>query len=181
MPRNATQSPQKLKQKTLTGFFSSPLAESPARKTKMKHRKTKTQTRERVETPEPQHLDVDGDDSDVGAIKFEPEVIDLSDEDESPRRPGTKRQARHVEADSDSLNEDAVTNVDSERSLSKNGKNLGRKSRRIQKRKHKENIESEDSAQPKRRRFIKGTRPPTPEEDEDIADEVEAHREHVSC
>jgi hypothetical protein len=53
-------------------------------------------------------------DSDVGAIKFEPEILDVSDDDDSPRRPtrSNKRRKRfHTETDpveSDGSLEDGI-------------------------------------------------------------------------
>ena len=167
MPRKPPPSPVKSKQQTLAGFFSSPVrkasSSSPAKRTHG--------SRRRVPTPEPESAS--SDDSDVAGIKFEPEIFDLSEEDSSPRRPkanGTSPSRRIVGSDDD---EDSELNLRSMKRAKKN-KKLGKRKQVI------EESESEEEVQPKKRKFMRGVRPPSPEEDDvDILDEVEEHRESV--
>jgi hypothetical protein len=184
MPRKAeSSSPSKLKQKTLVGFFSSPPASFPTSQTP-KRAKPKSRKRGRVVSPESESdYDVDNkaagsDDSDVGAIHFEPEVIDVCDEDESPRRPRAIRQKPRLGAESS--NSDEKNNYAALPGVSSMNKTR-RKSGRFGKRKQvEEDSGSEEEVQPKKRKFIKGVRPSSPEEDEeDLLDEVDEHREHL--
>lgn len=185
MPRKAeSSSPTKLKQKTLIGFLgSSPAASSSGFSMQtFKRAQSKAQKRGRVVSPEsdsgPGNNTAESDGSDVGAVHFEPEVIDLSDEDESPRRPRTKRRTPRVRAESSSPDE---------KSVATSGGSLRygtrRKSKNIGKRKHVEDDSgSEDAGRPKMRKFVKGVRPSSPEEDDnDLLDEVDEHRELLSC
>src|ERR1700729_2850352 len=130
MPRKAeSSSPKKLKQKTLIGFLSSSPAGPSAAPTPQtpKRAKPKARKRRRVASPESDqdadHNTASSDGSDVGAVHFEPEVIDLSDEDESPRRPTTKRRTPRVRAESASPDEE-------EMSAANFGKSSGKKTRR---------------------------------------------------
>jgi hypothetical protein len=173
--------PRNLKQKTLVGFLSSPPAGSPtafpASPTSQRP-KPRARKRGRVVSPESDHYavnnDARSDGSDVDAVRFEPKVIDLSDEDESPRRPRTIRRTPHVRTDS--------TSQDEEKSAASSGGSVRyetrRKSRRVGKRKQVEDSGSEEATQPKKRKFVKGVRPSSPEEDDDnILNEVDEHCE----
>ncbi|KIM87118.1 hypothetical protein PILCRDRAFT_300520 [Piloderma croceum F 1598] len=180
MPRKAgSSSPSKLKQKTLVGFLSSSPAAVPTPQTPKRANKPKVRKRGRVVSPESES-DVDlhkngtgSDGSDVGAVHFEPE--DLSDENESPRRPTAMRRTPRVRAESsnsDEENKSAAPSVEPSKNKTR------RKSSRFGKRKQvEEDSESEDELQPKKRKFVKGVRPSSPEDDEeDILDEVDEHR-----
>lgn len=176
MPRKTeSSSPKKIKQKTLIGFFSSPptgslsTAPKPQTPKRVKHKPPK---RRRIASPEPDcDIDNRSNDSDVDAVHFEPEVIDLSDEDESPRRPTTKRRAPPVRAES-------VSQDEKEKSSAKSGRAPGKARRQISKEKEVlEDSDPEEEVQPKKRKFIKGVRPSSPEKDLDnILDEVDEHR-----
>lgn len=175
MPRKApSTSPVKLKQKTLTGFFSSPPAESPSPKKAPRRAKA---PKRRVPSPESEKEAVDSDNSDVRRIKFEKEVIALSEDEDSPRRPG-KRTLKSRQAVSDS-----------EESASESKERLKSKRLRIRKQrlgKRKQVVEESDSEEelkPKKRKLVKGNRPSSPEDtgDEDILDEMERHRRSPSC
>ncbi|KAH9951251.1 hypothetical protein B0H21DRAFT_271900 [Amylocystis lapponica] len=119
--------------------------------------------------------------SDAGAIQFErnSKVIDLTDEDEQPSprpSPAKRRNTRRTRADSD---EDAdvieISSPTPDREV------LGAVSSKGSKGKGKAKAVVDDSdeeeVQPRRRRLVRGVRPPSPEEDEaDILEEVDEHR-----
>lgn len=121
------------------------------------------------QTPSPEPSQSDDEtgsaDSDVGAIQFEPEVIDISDEDESPRRP-KRRKSLMV---TDTLPERAPSDDSLEENIGVPVHWKGKKG------KAKFVEESEEESQPRRHKLIKGVRPPTPEED-DVMDEVDENR-----
>jgi hypothetical protein len=103
-------------------------------------------------------------DSDVGAIKFEPEILDVSDDDDSPRRPtrSNKRRKRfHTETDP----------VESDGSLEDG---IGIPTRWKGSRKRRTIAHSDDESQTRKRKFVKGARPPSPEES--VMDEVDENR-----
>jgi len=180
MPRKVElSSPKRLKQKTLLGFLnSSPVRVSQAAPMPQtpKHLKPKARKRQRVASFESDHDDAAGsEDSDVNAVHFEPEDLYLGDEDVSPRRPGTKRRTPHVGSESSSVDEKVESSATS-------GKSLGKKTQRISRNIAEKNQLEEDfgweDVQPKKRKFVKGVRPSSPEEDEDdILDEIDEHRE----
>ncbi|KIJ17435.1 hypothetical protein PAXINDRAFT_10268 [Paxillus involutus ATCC 200175] len=158
MPRRdkASQSPKKYKQKTLIGFLNSSPPSSPG-----------PSKRKREPIPPPTHLEVEAgsEDSDVGAIHFEPEIMDISDEDQSPRRPKRKKSI-------------VVTDTIPERELSDDSleENIKMPVRwKGKKGKAKAIHDSEEDAQPRRRKLIKGVRPPTPQEDS-VLDEVDENQ-----
>lgn len=158
-----------MSQATLTSFFSSPPSKIPVT--------PKVRNRKRVPTLSSESEGTESDASDVGAIQFEPEVIDLSDGDESPRRPMAKRRTRRIRADSNSADEAEIHISHSCSSQDKSRGSLRRKSRRIGKRKQVNEESGSEELRPKKRKFIKGVRPSSPEEDEDdILNEVEEHR-----
>ena len=142
----------------------------------------KKQTRSqklRVKSPSPPG-DEDGkesdNDSDVGVIHFEPELIDLSmeasssdreredddHEDASPRRPtklGPKRKTRASSDDSD---------------IQIIGASVGNKGK-ARLRRRSDGSGSEDELVTKKRRLFQGARPQK-DEDEDLMDEVDEDR-----
>ena len=169
MPRKPPASPITFKQQSLANFFSSPIQQaSGSSPVKQPHK-----PRRRVATLEPESAS--SDNSDIAGIKFEPEVINLSEEDASPRRPkanGTSQSQRIVGSDDD---EDSELNLGSKKRVEKK-----KKSKKLRKRKQvieESGSEEEEEVQPKRRKFVKGVRPSSPEEDD--IDEVEEHRESV--
>jgi Domain of unknown function (DUF4211) len=114
MSRPQPTTPKKWRQKTLHGYVqssSSPAAPSPEKSSsKFRRRRAKS-------PPKVAASDKDGSESeDVGAVHFEPEVIDLSsghsssdhdedeEDDDSPIRPATSRFRRDVSSSSDDLN-----------------------------------------------------------------------------
>jgi hypothetical protein len=185
MPRKpGSSSPSKLKQKTLVGFLSSSPPAAPIPQTPKRANKLKARKRGRFVSPESEsdvdlHKNATGSDgSDVGAVHFEPE--DLSDENESPRRPTTVRRTPRVKAESsnsDEENKSAAPSVEPSKNKTR------RKSSRFGKRKQvveDSGSDEEEELQPKKRKFVKGVRPSSPEEDEeDILDEVDEHRKHM--
>ncbi|KAG2157136.1 hypothetical protein DEU56DRAFT_763238 [Suillus clintonianus] len=156
-------SPKKMKQRTLADclFPSSPPPSSPPAPVKKRQAKRK-----------PKIIAIDSDesddvaqDSDVGAIKFEPEVIDISDQDDSPRRPTSKRRKKSlvitdnfpVAAASDDSLEDHI-GIPTRWKGNKKGK-------------RKAIADSDDESQPRKRKLVKGARPPSPEGS--VIDEVD--------
>ncbi|KZP19459.1 hypothetical protein FIBSPDRAFT_827984 [Athelia psychrophila] len=183
MSRRAKQTGKPLKQQTLTSFLPSSPQRGPPSPTNSKSRKLPISSqrtasaRKPVPVPVDNNEDSDGDTSDVDAIQFEPDVIELSDEDASPRRPTTQRrgvpatQARGLKLDDDSGD---LFSTRSDGSISESRKKV-----RLGKRKQVVELsESEEEAvQPRRRKLIKGTRPPSVDSDgEDLMEEVEEHR-----
>lgn len=96
-------------------------------------------------------------DSDVGAIHFEPEVVEISDEDHSPRRPKKRKSLVGAHA--------IPVRTISDESLEET---IGVPRYRKGKNKNKVVLDSEDDTRPRKRKLVKGIRPPTPEEDDDL-------------
>jgi hypothetical protein len=95
----------------------------------------------------------------------------VSDGDESPRRPSTKRRTPRVRAESSSPGEDEELAENNDRALDKKTRWIHR---RIEEKQLDEDSESEEDIQPKKRKFIKGVRPSSPKEyEDDILDEVD--------
>ncbi|KII88474.1 hypothetical protein PLICRDRAFT_54305 [Plicaturopsis crispa FD-325 SS-3] len=147
-PQKGTKSTKGLKQKTLTGFFSSspapPTPVTPPRKAKARPKRKRAPSPTPASTRPAVDEDEGRSDSDVAAIRFEPEVALLSD-DESPRPPRAKKRTRLAPA----------------RSISSSGKAASSPS--------VIDLSDEDIV-PKRRKFVKGVRPPSPTDDDDISD-----------
>ena len=182
-----TATPKKLRQKKLDTFLSS----SPARSTQKSsptrppRRKRTKRARYDGEDDEPGPSRIPGDDedgsqsSDPGAIRFEPTaVVDISSsEDEldvaprpTPANKGKKRVRRAHSEESAS----ASPSEDDEREL------FVRKGKRAAKASASMVLDSEEEEElspTRKRKLVKGQRPPTPEEDEaDLLDEVEEER-----
>jgi hypothetical protein len=169
MPQKASKSlsPKKMKQKTLTGFLvsSSPPPSSPPAPVKRQARRNPT-----IATFDSDESESVEQDSDVDAIKFEPEVIDVSDEDDSPRRPirSTKRHKKfHAETD------DLPDAAESDGSL-EDGIGIPMRWKGNQKGKRRAIEDSDDESQTRRRKFVKGARPPSPEES--VMGEIDKNR-----
>lgn len=160
-----SQSPKKMKQKALTDFLcpSSPPPISPPAPVKKRQVKRK----HKVIALDSDTGDDLEQDSDVGAIKFEPEVIDVNDEDDSPRRPSTRRLKRSLVI-TDSL-PDVVASDDSLED--RIGIPVIWKGSKKGKRKRKAIVDSDGESQPRRRKLVKGARPPSPEGS--VIDEVD--------
>jgi hypothetical protein len=164
MKTSKSPSPKKMKQKTLGDFLlpSSPAPISPPAPVRKKQAKQKHK-----------NIALDSDtsddlaqDSDVGAIKFEPEVIDVSDEDDSPRRPSTRRLKKSLVV-TDSLLDVIASDSSSEDRI---GIPLRWKGSNKGKNKRKAIADSDDESQPRKRKLVKGARPPSPEGN--VIDEV---------
>lgn len=149
---------QKFKQQTLLGFLGSSPSSSPSDlspKSPSPGPSKRKRTR-KVSSSSSSHSDkVQDVDSDVGAIHFEAEVVEISDEDHSPRRPKRRKglagaHAIPVRTTSDESLEETIVVP------------------RYRKGKNKVVLDSEDDTRPHKRKLIKGIRPPTPEEDDDI-------------
>ncbi|KAF9227887.1 hypothetical protein BS17DRAFT_746822 [Gyrodon lividus] len=165
MPQRAktSQSSKDYKQQTLMGFLSSSPPSSSTRSFPgPPKQKRKRQT---LITP-PNHSEVEaGDsDSDVGVIHFEPEVMDVSDEDQSPHRPKRRKSLVVTNTPGRELSDDSL-----EENIEVLIRWKGKKG------KEKAILNSEEVIQPRRRKLIKGIRPPTPEED-DALDEVDENQ-----
>ena len=156
--RTSYSSPQKLKQQSLLGFLGSSPPSSPSNlfpKSSSSAPSKRKRTR-KVSSSSSSHSDKTLDtDSDVGAIRFEPERVNISDGDHSPRRPKRRKSLAGAHA--------IPPHATSDESLEET---IGRS--RHRKGKASVVLDSEDDTGPRKRKLIKGTRPPTPEEDDDI-------------
>ncbi|KAH9926204.1 uncharacterized protein B0H18DRAFT_1094787 [Fomitopsis serialis] len=124
-------------------------------------------------------LDEDGSQSsDVGAIHFETAPATTTEEDDlksSPRRPTKKRMLRKKRADSDEEN-DPQQSSEEETGVPTTWK---RSSKAAGKRREAVVVgdEDEEEVQPRKRKLVRGQRPPSPEEDkDDLLGEVDEHR-----
>ncbi|KAG2034904.1 hypothetical protein BDR03DRAFT_963948 [Suillus americanus] len=156
-------SPKKMKQKTLGDFLfpSSPAPISPPAPVK------KRQAKHKVIALDSDTSDDLAQDSDVGAIKFEPEVIDVSDEDDSPRRPSTRRLKKSLVV-TDSLPDVAASDDSLDDRI---GIPMRWKGGNKGKRKRTAIADSDDESQPRKRKLVKGARPASPEGS--VIDEVD--------
>ncbi|KIL00117.1 hypothetical protein PAXRUDRAFT_821997 [Paxillus rubicundulus Ve08.2h10] len=153
----ASQSSKKYEQKTLIDFLNSSPPSSPG-----------PSKRKREPIPPPTHPEevVSGsEDSDVGAIHFDPEILDVSDEDQSPRRPKRRKSIVVV----DTVPEHELSDDSLEENIKVSVRWKGKKG------KAKTIYDSEEDVQPRRRKLIKGVRPPTPEE-QSVLDEVDENQ-----
>jgi hypothetical protein len=176
MPAKRKTSPPKfeLRQQTLAPFLSSSpsrpapknapaITVSTGNKNSSKLKRSKIRKRR-----DPSPDESDGETSDVAGIQFEPEVIDLTDDDElaSPRiSRAKKRKTRLVETDSDS---NAAADETKEEDIGVPVRWKGRRNGKIQRVK-----DSDSDEPPRKRKLVKGERPPTPEGSDDIEDEVD--------
>ena len=141
------------KQQTLLEFLSSSPPSSPSNLfPKSPPKRKRKRTREASSSPKASDAD-----SDVNAISFEPERIDTGDEDDSPRRPRNRRSLAGAHT--------IPSRASSDESLDAAIGEL-----RYRKGKHKVVLDSDDDTQLRKHKLIKGVRPPTPEEDDDILD-----------
>ncbi|KAG2368606.1 hypothetical protein BDR07DRAFT_1325025 [Suillus spraguei] len=159
-----------MKQKTLGDFlFSSSPTPPTSPPTPGPVKKRQAKQKHRIIALDSDTSDNFAQDSDVGAIKFEPEVIDVSDEDDSPRRPSTRRLKKSLIV-TDSLPDVAASDDSLEDRIGIpirwKGDNKGKR-----KRKRTAIADSDDESQPRKRKLVKGARPPSPEGS--IIDEVD--------
>jgi hypothetical protein len=166
MPRRKASSGQ-LKQQSLVGFLKpeSSKASGPRPRTKSGPSRPASS---RVPPELSQPSDRSGTDSDVDAIHFEPRSVIISDDDDiqpsSPvRRP---RTAAEVESHAD---HGTATFSDSDDSV---GTNRRATSSSKIKRHVSRSPSSEHESPPKRRRLARGVRPSSPEESDNLLDEV---------
>ncbi|KAG8217534.1 hypothetical protein J3R82DRAFT_5683 [Butyriboletus roseoflavus] len=158
--RRTYSSSRKFKQQTLLDFLGSsppsspsnsfPKYPSPGPSKRKRTRITSSSSSSHCDSDKAQDTD-----SDVGAIRFEPEVVEISDEDHSPRRPKKRKSlvgthAIPIRTISDESLEETIEVP------------------RYQKGKNKVVLDSEDDIRPHKRKLVKGIRPLTPEEDDDI-------------
>lgn len=151
---------KKFKQQTLLGFIDSSPPSSPSNSSPKSPSPgpSKRKRARKISSSSSTHSDkVQDTDSDVGAIHFEPEVVEISDEDHSPRRPKKRKSLVGAHA--------IPTRTVSEKSLEET---IGIP--RYRKGKNKVVLDSDDDTRPRKSKLIKGIRPPTPEEDDDILD-----------
>lgn len=156
MPKKATShkdSKNRQRQTRLTGFLPSSSNKS-SHKTSLKRTRKITTPSSDESTGTEKSADC-GSHSDVGAIRFEAETVDIDDEDESPRRPKRRRTT-------DRFDENGVEDDEERIGVPVHWKGKG---------KIKTIVDSDDESQP-RRKLIRGVRPPTPEDDDDSVDEA---------
>ncbi|KIK31177.1 hypothetical protein PISMIDRAFT_85451 [Pisolithus microcarpus 441] len=150
---------ERLKQKTLAGFVhSSPPSSPQTKQHSLPNRKRRAPTTSDSEESSPSSSDENDVDSDVEAIRFEPEAAGISDEDASPRRP--KRKRVHL----------TVDNLGKQHSDDDEEK-VGIPVRWKGKSKRKVVVDSDSEPQPRRSRLVKGARPSTPDDEEDEVDQ----------
>lgn len=119
-------------------------------------------------------------DSDVGGIHFESKVIDLSDEgdnEESPRRP-VKGKRRTCLAVAESCEKDHNSTMDADESQDIVVP-VHWTSKRRGKRGLVDDSDAEEELQPRKRKLVKGVRPPSPADEDDILDEIDEDREPI--
>lgn len=175
MPRKKAPSGQ-LKQQSLTGFLNpySPKTSSPRKPTiRTKSGPARLASRVPLQLSEPS--DQGGSDSDVDAIHFEPKkVTAISDDDDiQPSSPVRKRRtAAEVEMHADHGTLTASTFSDSDDGVDTN--RIATSSATIKRRisRSPSTDSTEHGSPPKRRRLARGVRPSTPDEPDDLLDEV---------
>ncbi|CAL1704452.1 unnamed protein product [Somion occarium] len=184
MPKPSNGS-KKQKQQSLLGFFQS---SSPARPSspEMKHKLHAEPSKSSRRTPKSsprkgkskskyETSSSAGESSDVGAISFEPAVYSLSDSDDdvkkSPRRPIVRK--RRVKASRSNSPSPIIIESDSEE------ENVGvpvtwkGKAKAVPKRKLAVLDSDVEEEAPKRRKLVRGVRPPSPEESDDLIEELD--------
>lgn len=176
---------KKLKQKKLDVFLSSsPTASSPRRTSPSRAKRSKT-TRTLITHHDngedgPSRMSIDRESSqssDPGAIRFEPQVIDISDsgEDEAPQPTPSRHRTRYgkkpsrvVVDESDSDDEVEIVHA--------------RKGKRVMRRTSILDSDEEGGARPRKKsKLVKGKRPHTPEQEgDDLLEEVDQKRTFCS-
>jgi hypothetical protein len=169
-----TSSPTKLTQTTLHDTFGFPQLSPTKSAPSTKSQRPLRPSRARLVSSDRE----EDTNSDVGAIHFEKETVELSSDDDIPRLSPMKKRRIRVDSFDDaetsvapiveragSGNEDAAN---SEVCWKNKGKG---KQRRI--------VDSDGDGQSIKRRLVKGVRPPTPEED-DLSDIDENRKDHFT-
>ena len=174
MPRKASHdAPKKrAKQNTLDSFFGGAPGSSPHPEISAGGNRRKRRGRAYNAVANANGSDDGSQSSDVGAIHFEPTPTP-TDEDE-PRPPPKRRRLVKRRADSDEDGAHSPTLNEEATSASAAKKSAGNKAVGKQREVTSEQEDDED-AQPRKRKLIKGIRPPSPEEDEeeDLLNEVD--------
>lgn len=188
MPRKSkgTGTPKKFRQRKLDVYMSSsPPASndelSPARPSKRtKRRRTRNESKDTETMPGtssvPANDDDDSQSSDAGAIHFEREVVEVSsgedEEDRAPRPSQASRRKRVKRAHSDdSVSPQPASGEEEPEIYVRKGKRPAKVTSTV--------LDSDEEEEPsvKKRKLVKGERPPTPEEDAvDLLDEVDEGR-----
>ncbi|RPD66233.1 hypothetical protein L226DRAFT_500420 [Lentinus tigrinus ALCF2SS1-7] len=185
MPRKSkgATTPKRLKQKKLDVFLSS----SPAPSThgpspsRTKRRRAHNENSDDEPIPGPSNVPVGDEDgsqsSDAGAIRFEREVVEVSsdegEEDRAPRRSQASRKRRANRAHSDdSASPQPAPEEDEPEIYLRKGKRPAKTTSIVL-----DSDEEEDDRPVKKRKLVKGERPPTPQEDDaNLLDEVDEER-----
>lgn len=172
--------PRPLKQRDLFGFFEPP-SPSTSRKSKATPPRKKRGGRRNSDEDIPSETRSGSTSSNVGGIRFEPKVIEISDSsdvEDSPKRPrATQRKTRRFRAESvekSSGSASKATEEDEEEELVGVPVTWKGKGREVKGKRKRAVVDSdsEDSLRPRRRKLVKGVRPPTPEVD-DLLEEVD--------
>jgi hypothetical protein len=191
MPRNSD-SPMKLRQHTLLDFVngSSPMASSSVPKKRTLHSSAGAPTTPHkrspivVEVPDVDSADDESPGSDVDAVRFEPrkvQAISVSDdEDQSPRRPKASFKTQRTQLPkSRSESPISITSSNNQSDEKDTGVPARWKGKGVTRRRCIADSASEPDEQPKRRKLVKGVRPPTPEEPDDLLNEVDEEGEYA--
>ena len=168
MPRRKA-SPGQLKQQSLVGFLKPDSSKTSSPRNSISRTKSGPSRYARKVPPrlsEPSNQS--GTDSDVDAIHFEPKTVIISDDDDiQPSSPVRRhRTAAEVESHAD---HGTSTFSDSDDSI---GTNRRATSSVKIKRHFSRSPSTEHESPPKRRRLARGTRPSSPEESDNLLDEV---------
>ena len=163
-------SPKKLAQTTLHSLFgSSPVLLSPATPAKSPSPSKTTKFPSRRRSDQDQDAG-----SDVGAIHFEKEVTDSSSDEQPRLSPMKKRRIRLSSFDSAQPSQVAkpekAGSNDDEPSVRRRIKGKGKRLR----------VEDSDREESPKRRLVKGIRPPSQEDEDDILDEIDEKRKGCS-
>jgi hypothetical protein len=168
MPRRKASSGQ-LKQQSLVGFLKPDSSKtSSPRKSISRAKSGPSRLARRVPPQFSEPSNQSGTDSDVDAIHFEPKSVIISDDDDvQPSSPVRRhRTAPEVESHAD---HGTSTSSDSDDSV---GTNRRATSSVKVKRHVSRSPSTEQESPPKRRRLARGARPSSPEESDDLLDEV---------
>ena len=168
MPRRKASSGQ-LKQQSLVEFLKPKSSKASGPRNSISRSKSGPSRPASGVTPRlSQRSDGSGTDSDVDAIHFEPRSVIISDDDDiQPSSPVRRsRTAAEVESHADHR---TVTISDSDDSVDTNRRSTS--SSKI-KRHVSRSPSSEHESPPKRRRLARGVRPSSPEESDNLLDEV---------
>jgi hypothetical protein len=130
-------------------------------------------------------------DSDIAVVQLEPREKlqtyasqprnDEDDEEASPRRRSAKRykpQITHIEEDTDTSSIIEISNENDAAPSPRNKRSAGRSTQRIS---DSEDERLEPISVPHKRRLVRGVRPSTPEEPDDLRDEVDEDSEFTSA